>query len=124
MTNDQLIYYFHETFNRIMDLRKLKSSDYGESEDAFATVRRLAMNAGVNPQHALFVLMCKHWDVIRKYVINPVGPRSEPVESRIDDLIVYLVLLRALIDERRGPEEVVSSQSAPVRLDSRRDRAD
>jgi hypothetical protein len=46
----------------------------------------------------------KHWDALSQYIRDiGNGTRrvlSEPIESRIDDLIVYLCLFKAMLRER------------------------
>ena len=46
----------------------------------------------------------KHWDALSQYVRDiGNGTRrvlSEPIESRIDDLILYLCLFKAMLRER------------------------
>ena len=49
-------------------------------------------------------LRWKHWDALSQYVRDiGNGTRrvlSEPIESRIDDLILYLCLFKAMLRER------------------------
>jgi hypothetical protein len=114
VTNAEILEYFRETFATIISLREAKSKDYGESEDALATIDRLSEMTDLTSEHAIFVLMCKHWDVLRKYAISQEPSVADPIASRIDDLIVYLVLMRAVIDERRRFEKNISAEPSEV----------
>ena len=50
------------------------------------------------------IYAAKHWDAIMQYCSDfNVGidrPRMEPLSSRCDDLIVYLILFKAMLIER------------------------
>jgi hypothetical protein len=120
MTNDELIAFFEKTMKEIIELRKVKAVDYSDSDDAFLTIRRVAEDAHMKPEQVLHIFMTKHYDAIRKYLIHP-GQTTEPIEARINDLIVYLILIKALLSERRPAKTTLSPAPAPVRLGGHRD---
>jgi hypothetical protein len=120
MTNDELITFFEKTTMEIIELRKAKAIDYSETDDAFLTVRRVAQDSGMKPEQVLHVFMTKHYDAVRKYLIHP-GKTTEPIEGRINDLIVYLILIKAILSERRSAKTNLSPASPPVRLGGDRD---
>jgi hypothetical protein len=120
MTNDELIAFFEKTMKEIIELRKVKAVDYSEPDDAFMTVRRVAQDSGMKPEQVLHIFMTKHYDAVRKHLVDP-GPTTEPIDSRINDLIVYLILIKAMLSERRPAEANLSPSPAPVRLGGDRD---
>jgi hypothetical protein len=120
MTNDELIGFFERTMAEVISLRKAKAVDYSEPDDAFLVVRRVARETGVEPEQVLHIFMTKHYDAVRKYLIHP-GQTTEPIEARINDLIVYLILIKAMLSERRSAQATLSPAPAPVRLGGNRD---
>jgi hypothetical protein len=123
MTNAEMIAYFEETFMRLVELKKEKARDYtdgADSSDAFADVEAVSIDTALDPDHILFTFASKHWIALRRAVLDtPPAKRGESVFSRIDDLIVYLVMLRAYLEEegerRRAPRDIPPAP-APIRL--------
>jgi hypothetical protein len=80
-----------------------KNAEYGDSGDILANFRRLAAQQGVPMSTAWFFLAGKHLDSITQYVKdvreNKSRNRSEPIEGRIDDMVVYSLLLLAIVAE-------------------------
>lgn len=68
-----------------------------DRENAFANFERQAEEQGITPEQVLCVFARKHWDGIVAFVRGHKSQR-EDVRGRINDLIVYLHLLRAMID--------------------------
>lgn len=99
MTNKELIQFIEKTMTEIVELRKAKAAAYSGPYDAFDGVIRVAAEMGLTPEKTYFVYMSKHWDVIRQNIDNL---RDFPdMEGRIDDLILYLILLKAFAWQTR-----------------------
>lgn len=100
--------------NKVADL---KVQDYAHSPDRLANFKRQAERWGGTPEHILGVYLGKHLDAIQRAVTELVAFRldeieariSEPIEGRLVDAINYLILLGALLEERRGSIEDQSS---------------
>ena len=92
------------TFNSLSALTKSKGQEYANSSDQLANFRRLASTLDLIPSVILLVYLQKHLDSIFQYVrsiSSGVAPiESEPIQGRIDDAILYLILLKALISEQ------------------------
>ena len=94
----------HQTFCRLSDLTESKGREYAGSADQLANFKRLADRLCLEPEQVLLVYLAKHLDAIDTYVrdysahTEPV--LSEPIEGRIDDAILYLCLLKALIRDQ------------------------
>jgi hypothetical protein len=95
---------FHETWNRCEELGKLKGGEYAGDYDRLANFRRAAANIDLPMEVIWYVYCSKHWDAITQYVkditTNTERTRLEPIEGRIDDIIVYMILLKCMVRER------------------------
>lgn len=95
-------------FKKLDDISKTKGKEYANSGDRLANFKRLHEKIGVTPETVCLIFGTKHMDSIDSYVktlestgLEPTG-LSEPIDGRIQDAIMYLLLLYALILERRG----------------------
>lgn len=91
-----------ETFETINQLTASKGVEYSNSDDQLANFKRLATELGLSPEAVNLVFLTKHLDSIKHYVRND-GKQSssEPIHGRIDDAILYLILLKSLIIEQQ-----------------------
>lgn len=85
------------TLDRLIELTDSKGAEYAHSSDQLANFKRLSSRLSLTPEQILIVYLTKHLDAIENYVRNPWQDLSEPIEGRIDDAILYLCLLKALI---------------------------
>lgn len=93
----------NETISAIQGLLKVKGAEYAGSEDRLANFKRGATLTGCTPLQCAFIYASKHYDSISTYIKNCAAGTeqvlSEPIEGRLDDLINYCILLKALIKE-------------------------
>jgi hypothetical protein len=89
-----------DAMKRAEKLFTTKNAEYGDKTDILANFRRLADQQGVPMSTAWFFLAGKHIDTITQYVKdvreNKSRARSEPIRDRIDDMVVYSLLLLAI----------------------------
>ena len=89
-------------------LATLKGGEYSGDSDRLANFRRNAAALGLQMETVWAVYAAKHWDAIIQYVqdmrYGKQRTRSEPIAGRLDDLIVYAILMKAMIEERETPE--------------------
>lgn len=101
-TNPQLT-IIADAMKRAEKLFATKNAEYGDKADILSNFRRLAEQQGVPMSTAWFFLAGKHIDTITQYVKdvreNKNRTRSEPIRDRIDDLVVYSLLLLAIVAE-------------------------
>lgn len=98
----------HETMTRIdmiiakkvMDIRDTKGKEYATEEDTLADFKEVAAEAGITPLQCWATYVKKHQRAIDTY-IREGSVKSEAIEGRILDVIVYHHLLLGLIAE--GP---------------------
>lgn len=97
--------YMEQLFKtKIQKLREEGQKEYAHDEDnAFANFERAAQALGLSREQVWAVYTQKHWDGI---VAHIAGHRSqrEPVQGRIQDMIVYLFLFHAMADDADGLE--------------------
>ena len=92
-------------FDECRALRSAGQVEYARRQDnAFGNFDRVAeRQPKVGPEDVLMVYFDKHVDGILAHLDGHTSQR-EPVEGRINDAIVYLCLLRGLIERRRARE--------------------
>jgi hypothetical protein len=92
-----------DAMKRAEKLFATKNAEYGDKGDILANFRRLAEQQNVPMSTAWFFLAGKHIDTITQYVKdvreNKNRARSQPVRERIDDMVVYSLLLLAIVAE-------------------------
>lgn len=97
-----------EVTSKLYALTASKGEEYSgqDNDDQFANFKRQATLLGLDPRTVWAVYFNKHVDSINNYlraVANKQTPvLSEPITGRIDDAILYLVLLRGLVEELEG----------------------
>jgi hypothetical protein len=96
--------FSHAHYDQITKLAKAKGGEYSGDEDRLLNFRRNAAAAGVPMELVWRIYASKHWDAIMQYEkdlrTNVHRERLESIEGRIDDLIVYLLLFKAMYVER------------------------
>ena len=104
-SNPQLV-IVADAIKRAEQLFTSKNSEYGDSGDILANFRRLAQQQDLPMSTVWMMLAGKHIDSIQQYVKdvrNGKGRnRTEPMSGRIDDLIVYSILLLAIVNEEQN----------------------
>lgn len=92
-----------ETVHQINELSEKKGGEYAGDDDRLANFRRNANALNLNKEDIWAVYAAKHWDAVMQYIKDGrTGKKRERLESisgRCDDLIVYLLLMKAMIQE-------------------------
>lgn len=93
-----------ETFIEIQKLAKLKGGEYSGDIDRLENFRRNGRNLELPMEKVLLVYAGKHWDALNQYAKDIQNgkerTRLESITGRVDDLIVYALLFKAMIIER------------------------
>lgn len=87
-------------YKDIVAINETKGKDYSGDEDALSNFKRAAERLGMTPLQVWGVYASKHWAAIESFIKNG-AVESEPIEGRIDDAILYLFLLRGLLEEEK-----------------------
>lgn len=89
-----------DTLRDINELLVIKGGEYAGSEDRLANFKRGAALTGCTPEQVLFIYLSKHYDAYATYVRDRAAgvsrPRSESINGRLDDIINYCLLAKAL----------------------------
>lgn len=109
---DQLI---AETVKEIQKLSSLKGGEYAGDDDRLANFRRNAQALGL-PMESIWAVYCaKHWDAVMQYIqdqnTGKTRARLESIEGRVDDIIVYMILFKAMLDENAQSKDDASWMS-------------
>lgn len=99
-----------ETHRTLCLLTSTKGEEYSRDDDQLANFRRSAAEAGITEWQAWLVFYNKHADAIKTWIRHGNdGPKgkgvSEPIEGRIDDAILYLILLKGLVRSQGKRDE-------------------
>lgn len=98
MNSEQFTKLLAETYRTLGALTITKGKEYAHDEDQLANFKRLAAKLDLPPQKVWFVYFTKHIDAIEHWVAHG-EVLSESLPQRIDDAILYLVLLKAMFNE-------------------------
>jgi hypothetical protein len=94
-----------ETYTESAKLLINKGGEYAGSEDRLANFKRGAALTGATPLQVALIYLAKHYDAIATFVRDDASAvervRSEPIEGRLDDLMNYCILMKALLREAR-----------------------
>lgn len=89
-----------DVFEECVNVHAVANKEYAAESNALANFDEVGKDAGVPPERVWYVLASKHWRGIRAWITGFRSQR-EDVRGRIKDLIVYLVLLYAIIDNQQ-----------------------
>ena len=96
----------NSTVLNIKSLLTVKGGEYAGTDDRLANFKRGAALTGCTPLQVLFVYLSKHYDGVASFIktsaAGSVRPSSEPIEGRLDDLINYCILAKALLAESKN----------------------
>lgn len=119
MKRTTFIALLNQTHATMAGLTNTKGQEYSRSDDdQLANFKRLAEDVGISPEAVCLVYLTKHLDSIKHHIKHPFKALSEPIEGRIDDAILYLILMKGLFYDRYSsviteepPEDSVSKDS-------------
>lgn len=92
------------TIEAINRLSKLKGGEYAGDVDRLANFRRNGHTLGLPMEVIWAVYYNKHHDAVMQFIndlaTNKSRERLEPLSGRLDDMIVYCILFKAMLRER------------------------
>lgn len=99
MTRKEMAEVMDRVFVECQSLRNAGQQEYAHDDsNAFANFERVAERLGISREQVLLVYAEKHIDGVHSYVQGHKSQR-ESVKGRINDCIVYLCLLRGMVEE-------------------------
>lgn len=103
-SHDEWADLLDETFANIRLLAASKGAEYSGDVDRLLNFRRNGADLELPMETVWRVYAAKHWDAIGQYIRDLQSgkkrERLEGIEGRIDDLLVYLLLFKAMVKER------------------------
>jgi hypothetical protein len=110
-----------QSIDQIKSLSTVKGGEYAGDTDRLANFRRNAQALGLPMETVWAVYAAKHWDAVMQFVqdlnTGKDRPRSEPIVGRVDDLLVYLLLFKAILEERKLTGDQAFAQELNKNLD-------
>lgn len=105
---EQTLRILSETIKEAQKLGQLKGSEYSGDVDRLENFRRNGVDLEL-PMESIWRIYCmKHIDAIGQYIRDlQVGTKRQRLESlagRADDVIVYMILFKAMLIEREREE--------------------
>jgi len=99
----------NETFDTIGTLIDLKGGEYSGDDDRLLNFRRNGVDLDLPMETVWRVYAGKHWDAVGQYIrdlqTGKNRQRLESIEGRVDDLLVYLLLFKAMVREREESQQ-------------------
>jgi hypothetical protein len=95
--------HFRDTVLKCWDIYDRKGNDYTRGKgdiDRLDNFREAAAGAGISILQSWYVYAYKHWSAVIRFVREG-RVESEPIESRLYDVINYVVLLLLHVKEMR-----------------------
>jgi len=90
-----------ETWTKIQELSRLKGGEYAGDVNRLENFDRNARDCGTSPELVWRIYAGKHWDAITQYINDKTNgkerQRLELITGRIDDLILYSLLLKFMV---------------------------
>lgn len=103
------------TISKVRTLAALKGDEYAGDQqvDRLKNFRTIAAQVNAPMELVWFVYTSKHWHALTQYIDDVVNKRSrtrmEPIEGRAEDIIVYLILFLAMVEERKSEIEAIDN---------------
>lgn len=105
-TSNPQIELISAALDRAQHLFSAKNAEYAGGEDILGNFRRQAESQGLPMSTAWMFLAGKHFDAIQEYVKDQrnglARSRTQPIAERIDDLLVYALLLHVIVAEEQN----------------------
>ena len=107
-SHEQYAALVEQTVAQINSLSKLKGGEYAGDDDRLANFRRNGEALGLPMEVIWHTYAAKHWDAVTQYIKDLLEGKSrgrlEPLSGRLDDIIVYCILFKAMLAERAAPD--------------------
>lgn len=105
MTTKEFDSLLADTLQNTAKLLRDKGADYASDVDRLSNFKDQAAKLGLTPYQVWAVYANKHWDAVNAFVRNNGQVESEPIESRIYDIINYSFLLLGLVQDAASQDQ-------------------
>ena len=100
MERTELINSVQETFNECMEILRAKQHDYATKEDALQNFRYAEL-VSVGPQKAVLVRIAEKLSRVSNLLDQEEAVKDEKIEDTIRDMVNYMAILKAMLEEKR-----------------------
>lgn len=127
MKKSNFILLIRQQCDKLIKITQSKGEEYSRSsDDQLANFKRAAVDYGLSQEQVLGIFLDKHINSIKTYIHGtsagePMPPMSEPIEGRIDDAILYLLLFKAMVLDSKlpagginPPDTIVTTEERPL----------
>jgi hypothetical protein len=112
-SHDQMMQMVEETFGEIKRLKTAGNAEYEDGKaNALSYFDELGRDLDIPREKVLWILSKKHVKGILAHIRGHKSQR-EPVEGRIHDLIVYLIILKGMLQADR-----INKPIAPAKINA------
>lgn len=103
---DDFARVIQSTMEKIENLNRLKGGEYAGDNDRLANFRRNGIQLGLPMETVWAIYYNKHHDAVMQFISDmnsgKLRARAEPIQGRVDDMILYLLLFKAMLEEREN----------------------
>lgn len=128
MTPSEFKRVFDTTITELNMLLVVKGGEYAADNDRLANFREAARRTGMTPAQVLLIYLDKHYSAICNHIKDEakgtVRAKSEPIEGRVNDMLNYLLLYKAMLSENRAVFAALNSDDGPKLVWDASDDAD
>lgn len=125
MTPAEFQNLFTSTVDKLHALAAIKGGEYASESDRLANFRTAGQRLGVPPELVLLTYLDKHYaalcNFIRDQLAGRTRPRSEPIDGRVHDMMIYLILFLALLRERQAVRNAAADEGPRLVWDAEED---
>lgn len=100
MNRKDFLSLIEDTFDNVNNVSETKGREYAPDADVTDLFWRRGKSLDISPEKVWAIMAGKQWDAIESYCKRGKVLSVESIESRISDLVVYLLLLRAMVADR------------------------
>ena len=101
---NKLIQDFRDRADAMANMKRIEYTESRGDEDVLENFKATGKDLNLDPLQVLGIFMKKHWSSIINYIKTGKVYSDEKIEGRIMDLIQYLELTYACIEEKRVKE--------------------
>jgi len=102
MTTNEFNEFFEGRINGIRQLACSKNEEYATRYDHFRNFNQGAKITGLNRDRVLWGFFIKHFISIQDYILHNATLSPCQVDEKINDMIIYLLLLAGMLVESEG----------------------
>ncbi len=117
MTPSDFKRLFDTTVTELQMLAAVRSGEYASDADHLASFRDASRRTGLTPAQVLLVHLDQHYSAVCNYIRDGLSgttrARTTPIETQVNDMLVHLILFKALLSETRSVAGAINADEGP-----------